>query len=121
MKIKFFLLTSLAMLISVIGTARADDTDIYINNNATLPANSMPMVMFSLDYRPNLGSTACGQGQDAGAQGQDLRAWFKRGLVHGLSSTACSERSACDDRRKSKQTRRPRALFLRFASKRWRA
>ena len=63
MKIKLFLLTSLAMLIGVIGTARADDTDIYINNNSSLPADSMPMVMFSLDYRPNLGSTACGQGQ----------------------------------------------------------
>jgi type IV pilus assembly protein PilY1 len=63
MKIKYSLLTSLALLISVIGTAKADDTDIYMNSNATLPANSMPMVMFSLDYRPNLGSTACGQGQ----------------------------------------------------------
>lgn len=35
----------------------ADDTDIYINNVPS--AGSEPMVMFSLDYRPNLGSTAC--------------------------------------------------------------
>jgi type IV pilus assembly protein PilY1 len=37
--------------------ARADDTDIYINNVPS--AGSAPMVMFSLDYRPNLTATAC--------------------------------------------------------------
>lgn len=38
-------------------TVRADDTDIYVNN---MPApESVPLVMFSLDYRPNLGSTVC--------------------------------------------------------------
>jgi type IV pilus assembly protein PilY1 len=56
---KFFLTTSLAMLIFVIGAARADDTDVYFNPDADLPPGSQPMVMFSLDYRPNLGSTAC--------------------------------------------------------------
>ena len=65
MKIKFLLLTTLASLVATIGTARADDTDVYINRGSALPPNSMPMVMFSLDYRPNLGSTACGQGQCA--------------------------------------------------------
>lgn len=65
MKIKFILLLALASLVATIGTARADDTDVYINRGSGLPANSMPMVMFSLDYRPNLGSTACGQGQCA--------------------------------------------------------
>ena len=65
MKIKFLLIASLASLITLIGTAQADDTDVYINRGAGLPANSMPMVMFSLDYRPNLGSTACGSGQCA--------------------------------------------------------
>ena len=39
--------------------ALADDTDIYLNPGSGLPAGSEPMVMFSLDYRPNLGSTAC--------------------------------------------------------------
>ena len=63
MKLKLFLLTSLAALVAVIGTARADDTDVYINRGSSLPSDSMPMVMFTLDYRPNLGSTACGQGQ----------------------------------------------------------
>jgi type IV pilus assembly protein PilY1 len=40
----------------------ADDTDIYMNSGTGLPANSEPLVMFSLDYRPNLASTACGSG-----------------------------------------------------------
>jgi len=50
---------TIATLIGVIGTAHADDTDVYLNPGAGLPANSEPMVMFSLDYRPNLGSSAC--------------------------------------------------------------
>ncbi|HMB74015.1 MAG TPA: hypothetical protein VKQ06_10620, partial [Gammaproteobacteria bacterium] len=36
-----------------------DDTDIYLNPHLLLPPGSEPMVMFSLDYRPNLGSAAC--------------------------------------------------------------
>jgi type IV pilus assembly protein PilY1 len=51
--------TGTALLTLAAGTtpARADDTDIYINN---VPAvGSEPMVMFSLDYRPNLTATAC--------------------------------------------------------------
>ena len=63
MKTKFLLLPALAALVATIGTARADDTDVYINRGSSLPSDSMPMVMFSLDYRPNLGATACGQGQ----------------------------------------------------------
>ena len=51
---------SLAMLLFVVGSANADDTDVYMNPGAGLPAGGEPMVMFSLDYRPNLGSTACG-------------------------------------------------------------
>ena len=49
----------LAALVLTIGTAHADDTDVYMNPGAGLPPGSEPMVMFSLDYRPNLGSTAC--------------------------------------------------------------
>ncbi len=56
---KLILMTSLAALIFTIGTSQADDTDVYMNPGAGLPAGSEPMVMFSLDYRPNLGSTAC--------------------------------------------------------------
>jgi len=56
---KFSLTTALAALIFIIGSAQADDTDVYMNPGAGLPPNSEPMVMFSLDYRSNLGSTAC--------------------------------------------------------------
>jgi len=56
---KVSLTTLLAALIFTIGSAHADDTDVYMNPGAGLPPNSEPMVMFSLDYRPNLGSTAC--------------------------------------------------------------
>ncbi len=61
--LKVVLTTSLALLVTTVGSARADDTDIYMNGGAGLPAGSEPMVMFSLDYRPNLGSTACNGGE----------------------------------------------------------
>ncbi len=53
------LLLTLTIAAAMFGSAYADDTDIYVNQGASLPPESMPMVMFSLDYRPNLGSTAC--------------------------------------------------------------
>jgi type IV pilus assembly protein PilY1 len=56
---KVSLTVSLTALIVTIGSARADDTDVYINNASGLPEGSEPMVMISIDYRPNLGSTAC--------------------------------------------------------------
>ncbi|MCH7833549.1 MAG: hypothetical protein IH911_00435 [Proteobacteria bacterium] len=59
MRIKFFLATALAALVFFSGNAPADDTDVYLNNGIGLPPGSEPMVMFSLDYRSNLGSTAC--------------------------------------------------------------
>jgi len=59
---KISLTAFLAALIFTIGSAQADDTDVYMNPGAGLPANSQPMVMFSIDYRPNLGSTACNGG-----------------------------------------------------------
>jgi type IV pilus assembly protein PilY1 len=37
----------------------ADDTDIYLNLGDGLPPGSEPMVMFSLDYRPDLASLVC--------------------------------------------------------------
>lgn len=50
-------------------TVRADDTDIYIAGKVAL--ESAPLVMFSIDYRSNLGSTICGDAADAGcAAGQ---------------------------------------------------
>ena len=57
--IKACITTALAALVLTIGSASADDTDVYMNPGAGLPPGSEPMVMFSLDYRPNLGSTAC--------------------------------------------------------------
>ncbi len=60
---KFTITAALAALIFVIGSAKADDTDVYMNPGAGLPDGSEPMVMFSLDYRPNLGSAACNGGE----------------------------------------------------------
>jgi len=56
---KFFLITVFTVLVSAVGTTYADDTDVYMNPGSGLPSGSEPMVMFSLDYRPNLGSNAC--------------------------------------------------------------
>jgi type IV pilus assembly protein PilY1 len=60
---KISLTAFLAALIFTIGTAQADDTDVYMNPGAGLPPDSEPMVMFSLDYRPNLAATACNAGE----------------------------------------------------------
>jgi type IV pilus assembly protein PilY1 len=57
------LMPALLVLGAGLGPARADDTDIYVNN-APAPGGE-PLVMFSLDYRPNLGSTACTKGECA--------------------------------------------------------
>jgi type IV pilus assembly protein PilY1 len=57
--LKAIITTAMASLVLTIGSTHADDTDVYMNPGAGLPAGSEPMVMFSLDYRPNLGSTAC--------------------------------------------------------------
>ena len=56
---KIVLTSAIAVLVFAVGNAQADDTDVYLNPGSGLPAGSEPMVMFSLDYRPNLGSTAC--------------------------------------------------------------
>lgn len=49
--------TILTISLAATTIARADDIDIYINST---PATvNEPMVMFSLDWRPNLGSTIC--------------------------------------------------------------
>ena len=56
---KLGLTVVIAALVMFAGSARADDTDVYMNPGAGLPDDSEPMVMFSLDYRPNLGSNAC--------------------------------------------------------------
>lgn len=57
---KFYLslLVALPLIISGTATLKADDTDIYLNANAAEVENE-PMVMFMLDWRPNLTSTIC--------------------------------------------------------------
>lgn len=40
------------------GIARADDTDLYVDNDRSLPPSSKPLVMLSLDYRANLAAAA---------------------------------------------------------------
>ena len=52
-------LTFGSVLLLLTAVCLADDTDIYLNAGAGLPVGSEPMVIFSLDYRPNLGSTVC--------------------------------------------------------------
>lgn len=61
---------TLAMLAATTPSVlNADDTDIYINN--TPSPESAPLVMFAIDYRPNLGSTVCNNATDADcAEGQ---------------------------------------------------
>ncbi|MEE9571085.1 MAG: hypothetical protein V3W02_05220, partial [Gammaproteobacteria bacterium] len=56
---KFVQLTSGSVLLLMTAICLADDTDIYLNVGAGLPVGSEPLVVFSLDYRPNLGSAAC--------------------------------------------------------------
>ncbi|MEE8542610.1 MAG: hypothetical protein V3S94_02005, partial [Gammaproteobacteria bacterium] len=56
---KLVQLTFGSVLLLLTAICLADDTDIYLNVGAGLPAGSEPMVIFSLDYRPNLGSTVC--------------------------------------------------------------
>ena len=45
------------LLLSSSAALMADDTDIYIN--PTVPVGAEPVVIFTLDYRSNLGATAC--------------------------------------------------------------
>ncbi len=55
-KTEWLKLVSGLLLIAVLNTAAADDIDIYYGGGVSTPG-SEPIVMFSLDYRPNLGST----------------------------------------------------------------
>ena len=45
----------------------ADDTDIYLNQNAA--STDKPMIMLSLDYRSSLGNTVCADDEDTTADG----------------------------------------------------
>lgn len=56
---KFLHTLAVTALVAASLAARADDTDIYVTANA---GSDPPVVMFTLDYRSNLGSTACSGG-----------------------------------------------------------
>jgi len=56
-KARLTAVAGVSLLVLLTGIGQADDTDVYIGN--ALPPGSQPMVMFSLDWRPNLGATAC--------------------------------------------------------------
>jgi type IV pilus assembly protein PilY1 len=55
---KFLASLTLAALMGAPVVATADDTDIYVDNDASVPPSSEPLVMFSLDYRANLTASA---------------------------------------------------------------
>lgn len=59
-----------ALLVTPLGIA--DDTDLYLDPNSSI--GSEPLVMFSIDYRPNLGSSICGDASSSGcAQAEYFR------------------------------------------------
>ena len=51
------LIAAMAIVLSLACPVLADDTDIYLN--PSVAAGAEPLVMFTLDYRPNLTSTVC--------------------------------------------------------------
>ncbi len=54
-KFKTIFIAFIYLLVCNLGFA--DDTDVYLN--PSVPSGAEPLVMFSLDYRSNLGATAC--------------------------------------------------------------
>jgi type IV pilus assembly protein PilY1 len=60
-KAHWTVVATLALLLAAGGSV-ADDTDIYLLHKE-IPVASQPMIMFSLDYRPNLGSIVCQKGE----------------------------------------------------------
>ncbi len=79
---KRLILVSLITLFDLTTWCWADDTDIYLNPN--VPSGSEPLVMFVLDYRPNLTSTiAC----PVGSVCDDLRTTGYLGGAAGSSTT----------------------------------
>ena len=51
-------IAGLAVCLLLVSGAPADDTDIYLQPQTAVGAE--PLVMFTLDYRPNLTSSVCG-------------------------------------------------------------
>ncbi|MGB5705550.1 MAG: hypothetical protein WBM41_01860 [Arenicellales bacterium] len=69
MKIRYKFISRISMLIALVAVTQsgADDTDIYLNQNAA--STDKPMIMFSLDYRSSLGNTVCSDNEDTTADG----------------------------------------------------
>jgi len=59
MDIKKYTLPIICVLLTGANVALADDIEIYYSTDSSVEG-AEPMVMFSLDWRPNLGSSACG-------------------------------------------------------------
>ncbi len=57
----FTLLLATGLTLATSIPTRADDIDIYYGPQSAL--GSEPLVMFTLDYRPNLGSIVCNSGE----------------------------------------------------------
>jgi len=55
---RYYSLFATALLVFLAAPSQADDIDIYYYTGAEVEG-AEPMVMFSLDWRPNLGATAC--------------------------------------------------------------
>ena len=62
---KQFQFILILVITSLTHTVMADDTDIYLTAGA--PATDEPLVMFALDWRPNLASTVCNAGSTVDA------------------------------------------------------
>jgi type IV pilus assembly protein PilY1 len=56
---RYYSLFATVLLLLMAAPSQADDIDIYYSTGSAIEG-AEPMVMFSLDWRPNLGSTACG-------------------------------------------------------------
>ncbi|MBR9813741.1 hypothetical protein GYB61_07770 [bacterium] len=82
-RIKSLGLTVGVVCMAAASSVSADDIEIYLNPN--LPAGSEPLVMFSIDYRPNLGSTVC---SNVNSSGCTAATFFKNeGLGSDLPSS----------------------------------
>ena len=70
---KLAVFSLVAALVFSVGSTRADDTDVYLRPPTAAAPGTEPMVMFSLDFRPSLGSTAC--------QGDECDEFIAEGLM----------------------------------------
>jgi type IV pilus assembly protein PilY1 len=82
-KVIVILLSAATMAVPML--ASGDDTDIYIDNTRPVRDESLPMVMFSVDYRANLGSTIC---SDVTAASCTAATYLRAALGPAIAATA---------------------------------